>query len=318
MKIKRFDVLQEAFLRGLVEKNSDLWREYYWNKTGMEGENEVAEWLSAKLPDGVVILRDLNLECKGKTQVDFLVLADNFWWLIEVKNYNGVFKCQNQICYLRGEQMTGNQLDAMQNRVRVVENIAKEINKNIQVLSSMIFIHPNCEVECDEIMAFDIVLRHQFNRKIQMVRSQVNLQSDRYIPAYLKALSVYFDQHHDIFPVFENERWQQLIIGCRCPECGSYDQVASHKQINCSTCGHGMNKSAAAKDIFKQFSLLYYQQLESIRIKYLMDLSMNMIGRSTFYKVMDDYKIKQGRGRSSKYYDYYSDKLNQSPRLDEE
>lgn len=300
----RFKVLEELFLRHGFSKQSEFYREYYWQSVGQAGEEEMYAWLKERLPKQADIMHDLTLDYTGLTQCDFLVQAEEIWWLIEVKNYHGLTEYINNCCYLRGNELRSDQFAAMRNRVRIIENLANRFSKDVKVISTMIFIHPDAEVNWDSDETFAILTRNQINNYITNMLNNYDFtrpaknSSRKFIDAYLesypqKAITISDDIHNS------------LCTGCRCPKCQSYMLSFERKSVECQECGLRLKKEILVRESYKQLSLLNYFNKKKITIQQLFRLCNYKISRRYIQRIMKPYRVKDSQSVASYYYNYY-------------
>lgn len=193
------EVLEEMFARDLLDPQSEVYRDFVWQKNGELGELECLDWLCRSL-SGVVIYHDLELDYNAQTQVDLLVLADQAWWVIEVKNYARVFSYDGLECKFRGQGMRSDQVVAMRNRVRIIKELARAIDSRIQVEASMIFIHKEGEAVLAGEQGFAVIMRHQLNRHIEAMRGNHNWRRNDLAQEYYQILMRYHKLYPQVFP----------------------------------------------------------------------------------------------------------------------
>lgn len=293
------DILEEMYHRELLDPASDFFQKFIWLKHGAVGEEECMIWLREELPAGARIYHNIELEYNGKTQVDLLVMADEFWWVIEVKNYRGIFKVKDQTCELNGKAMQSDPMGAMRNRMRIMKELAFLIDPKIQVEGSMIFIHQESEVVLDRQEKFTVVLRHQLNRHIRDMRNKYHFQSIRQVDTYYQAIQKYHSPYPVKLPIVSDQDWIRVKKGCRCPRCNSYRLEFGHKKARCIDCHHKINKSDLVTDLYCQLCVLMHHQEKAITVKRLTDFSDNKLSKSTIYKSLAPYNIHQNKSRYS-------------------
>lgn len=114
----------------------------FWSlKQGYIGESEVAQWLEKYADDSWHVLSDYWFNYKSTMQADFLLIKENHWLVIEVKNFDGEFEYRNHECYINAHLMENNFMNAMATKVRRLTRIANEVSENIKVTGAMIFIN---------------------------------------------------------------------------------------------------------------------------------------------------------------------------------
>lgn len=293
------DILEEMYHRELLDPASDFFQKFIWLKHGAVGEEECMIWLREELPVGARIYHDVELEYNGKTQVDLLVMADEFWWVIEVKNYRGIFKVKDQTYELNGKAMQSDPIGAMRNRMRIMKELAFLIDPKIQVEGSMIFIHQESEVVLDRQEKFTVVLRHQLNRHIRDMRNKYHFQSIRQVDAYYQAIQKYHSPYPVNLPILSDQDWSRLKKGCRCPRCNSYNLDFYYKHTKCLNCGKETSKSEHAIDLYCQMSVLLHNQEKTITVRKLIEFSAHQLSCTGIKMSLNPYNLHQYRSKYS-------------------
>lgn len=290
------DLLDEMNARELIDKKTELFRDYIWLKNVELGELVCLNWLQKELGP-VVIYHNLELDYNGRTQVDLLVVADEVWWVVEVKNYHGVFEYITQISSLRGQPMHTDPIASMRNRMRIMKDLAASIDRRITVEGSMIFIHPESEARVDLQEGFDIIMRNQFNRHIQAMRQKFNFNRNRRVQDYHHKIMVHHSPYPVELPVISDADWDRMRKGCRCPQCNSYNLVAQKKFMACSDCGAVTAKNELAKDLYCQLCVLMHDQPKGITMGRLLELSNFQLSRTTLNNVLKPHVPKYHRNK---------------------
>ena len=297
------DVLEEMFARDLLDPQSEVYRDYVWQKNGDLGELECLDWLRRALP-GAVIHHDLELDYNGQTQVDLLVLADQAWWVIEVKNYLGVFSYDGVECKLRGQSMRSDQVVAMRNRVRIIKELAHAIDSRIQVEASMIFIHKEGEAVLAGEEDFAVVMRHQLNRHLEAMRGKHHWRRNGMAQDYYQIIMRYHKPYPQVLPVVSEADWMRMKKGCRCEKCRGYRLESRKKLMVCQGCGHSMTKRQLAQDLYCQLCVLFHHDDKAVTISRLCELSAGQISKTTFYYSLSPYIKKYNKYRFTYLHNY--------------
>lgn len=290
------DLLDEMNARELIDKKTELFRDYIWLKNGELGELVCLDWLQKELGP-VVIYHNLELDYNGRTQVDLLVVADNVWWVVEVKNYQGVFEYQDQTGKLRGRSMHTDPIASMRNRMRIMKDLAQTLDNRIVVEGSMIFINPDSEARVNTSENFYIIMRHQFKRHISEIRQKYNFAKNRLSETYYRRIMQYHSPYPVELPVISEADWDRMRKGCRCPQCNSYNLVARKKFMDCADCGAVTAKSELAKDLYCQLCVLMYDQPKGVTMGRLLELSNFQLSRTTLNNVLKPHVPKYHRNK---------------------
>ena len=291
-KIYRLDILIEYFYRGLLQKDSPELRDYYRGICGRAGENSMREILEEELQDQCLIIHDLLIEFNGLTQVDFLLMWNNFWCVIEVKNYSGLLRVENNICYHNDESLSKNQLAVMQNRLRIIKELAHKINPQIIVKGLFILIHPEGDHQIDAKYDFEILTRNQIKRYIRTHIAGKHIAHQQVINKDLQKILTYQTHFREQLPTMTNENWEKSYKGTRCPDCNHYLKPRKGWYLHCYNCGKKYSKQKLALDLHKQLTLLYHDQPKVITFKRISELSGGSIHQATIYRALTIFNKK--------------------------
>ncbi|MCZ0725477.1 nuclease-related domain-containing protein [Aerococcus kribbianus] len=305
-KFTRYQLLEEMYLRDLITKDSKLYRDYYWRKLGAEGEQEMGQFLQQYLPKQCQIIHDITFEFSGKTQCDFLLLGDRVWWLVEVKNYNGVMEYKNNQSLLRGEALRSDQFAAMRNRQRIIENMAHSVDPTTKVIASMVFIHPNSEVKWDSDEQFTIITRNQIKRHLQTVTEKYNFNN--YSKQDLEAIRRHQINFKEEGLTIDENTWTKIRKGCRCPNCQSYQLQVKKKYMYCLECKEKISKADMVFNVYKQLSLLSYNDKRPINRCNILNLAAQQFADSVITRSLKSYHIAKSNGKNYCYHNYYLQK----------
>lgn len=281
VKVNRVTVLKEMYLRDLLPFGSDLEKEYLRLKAGIDGEMELVNWLKELLGINSTILYDLHFKHFNRTQVDLMVLWDEYWWVIEVKNYDGLFEFSQNENKLRDWRMAVDQLASMRNRLRIVKDLAGSLDPRIQVDGSFMMIHPDGDIKVDSDEKFEILTRNQIKRAIKRRIMAHRTHTPWKIKKHLKALAQFIDPYPEEIPTLTPDLWKSCKKGVRCPECDHYLVESSQKSLKCPRCGHNSLKKNFVIDLFKQLLVLFHNQKEKVNASRLVEFSNHLISRNT-------------------------------------
>lgn len=292
MKINRLLVLDEMSKRGLLPIHSDLKKEFVRLKAGLEGELDLLDWLKRRLGSDVTIIHDLPIKYFNRTQVDIFVVWDEYWWVIEVKNYDGVLEVEEDKNIYNGRTLSVDQIAVMRNRMRIMSDLAHSIDSRIKVEGSFILIHPDSVLRIDKLEDFEILTRNEINHAIGK-RINANYESHAWkISRVLKEISKYILPYPEEIPVMSSEMWQDCMKGVRCPKCESYMEEYSKKKLKCPRCHRLEFKCQLVNDVVKQLSILSHNKKSFVSTRNLCQFTNQLIGKSTFSRVM---KNKEGK-----------------------
>lgn len=273
---------------------------------GQLGEDEVVNILEQKLPDGWLILRNVWLLIDGnRTEVDILVIAPKFWWVIEVKNYEGKFEYRDQFCYLNQKQIP-DQLAAYRNRIRIVKNIVKKLVRYTpEVYGSIIFINERCQVNAEDMPDAHLVMRYQLLWHIdEMLERHHQLNRYTIVEESLDLLKSYQTAHPFPPKILNADDFLQLKKGFCCPNCYKIDCYAVHRQIVCNNCQHAISKSEAVLRAACELGALFYTEAKIITTTKVAEFIGGAVHARTIRDILKANLTSYGKNNGTCYHNY--------------
>lgn len=289
--------------RGIRLNENATQRLYYLSK-GFEGEDTVYQWFQ-KYSDGQLkIVTDYWFNHGKDMQADLIVILNNRWIIVEVKNYYGCFEYRNHECFLNGKLMSDNYFNQLVHRTKRLQHIANEFNESIKVDSVIVFIDEHCEVNIATDTSIKIVQRHQLRAYI---KSLVEEQS-REVKIVSKQKVI---KHLDKFRVASP--FQPLIIegqkgmaeirrGISCFNCKSLNTRMTYKNVCCQSCGKKELKHLAVTRTALEMRYIFYYDKSMITRRGIYDFCGGTISKSVITKAMSKKFCLVNKGRNS-YYD---------------
>lgn len=285
--LSRLDVLDEMYHRGLLRSDSTEERDYFWLKAGRLGELKLKNLIFERNPN-CHLIHDLTIDYEGLTQIDLLVFWKNFWWVVEVKNYAGIFECKNNQCILRGQALRSDPIAAMRNRLRIITSLAKSIDPNIIVSGAFINIHPNGELIIDSVENFDFLTCNQIDRTIwQHVKENSPLKIEEF-NHLKKIIDSFRAKYPEILPIVTDENKEKIVKGLRCGNCKQYDWNVQWKNLICKNCSNKVQKIKATKELIEQVNILYHNKGE-ISYHFIHNFSNQLISMKTIGRCLHNY-----------------------------
>ena len=299
--ITRLDVLTERFHRGLIENYSPEMKDYYWRSSGLDGEMRMKEILEEYIKDQALIVHDLSIDYNGQTQVDFLVMWDAYWWVIEVKNYSGLFTFEEETCYLNGYPLRRNQLSDMQNRLRIMKEVAASVDPRIQVEGSFILVHPHGVCKLSKSHNFEVLTCNEIKLSIEMkLQASYAYHPKTVAQDYEKVLThqYYFKEE---LPTMTEADWKYCKKGVRCSNCESYFPERSGWYLICPNCGIRHLKVDLVQNLYQQLCTLYSDQAHAVTAKRLYEFSGQVLAKNTIRRGLEKI-VKLNKCSNQSYY----------------
>lgn len=273
--------------RGIILDNEAKKRLYSLSK-GFEGERLVYEWFEEIIDSNTQLISDYWFHHGKNMQVDLLVIINNKWLVVEVKNYFGKFEYKNNECYLNGKLMGDNHFTQLFHRTRRIQHIAAKLHTDIEVNSVMVFIGEHCEVDIESEIAIKVVLRNQLKYFINSIVNESRYErphcSKKEVTEVLNKYKVQSPYQPLLFS--ENKVNREMRKGITCARCQSYNTYATQKNIKCKVCSHVEQKRSTVLRTALELQYLYYYNPEKITSQKIYDVCGGVISRGFIYKTL--------------------------------
>ena len=238
----------------------------FWSlKQGYIGESEVAQWLEKYADDSWHVLSDYWFNYKSTMQADFLLIKENHWLVIEVKNFDGEFEYRNHECYINAHLMENNFMNAMATKVRRLTRIANEVSENIKVTGAMIFINEHCQVKLDYEFDYEIIQRNQFRN---FLKKQTEFLAQPLLPAYLNRIQKVLNRYSIENPFQPTglpiEDFATIHKGVTCPACHRFDVEITLRKVTCRHCHFKEAKSETILRSARQLRYVFFDNSEIV------------------------------------------------------
>lgn len=270
---------------------------------GYEGENIVYQWFKKYSKGQLNIITDYWFFHGKSMQVDLLVILNQRWIVIEVKNFYGKFEYRNHECYLRGKLMGDNYFTQLIHRTQRLQHIANELNPAIKVESVMVFIDEHCDVQITSDISTKVLQKHQLRAYVESLTNdskyeQQLLSLDRVIK--------HLEKYRVVSPfqpllLTDNKVEKELRRGVSCCECQSFNTKTSFKYVICQKCGKKEYKKAAIMRATLELRYIHYYHPTKITCRKIYEYCDKAISKSTIAQVLTTQFQVVNKGRSSFY-----------------
>lgn len=287
--MKKSKVLQQLDICKIREAILDkkMEREHYNLNEGHVGEAE--NYQRFKQFGSEYWRYDLNywFNHGKRMEVDMLVIAENQWLVIEVKNYKGLFEYKNNECFINGRLMSDNQVTKMNHRVNRIRHMAAEVSSEIEVIGAMVFINEHSDVKLESGNEFDIVMRNQLQRYIRKFRENNHFAMyDQTLNRVYQVLERHRDQTPFVPKSLSLEVFEQLRKGITCKSCDSFDVRMTYKYVECRSCSAREQKSEAILRTAYQLRYLYYDHPEMVTRRNVYEFCGGMVSERTINRTL--------------------------------
>lgn len=208
---------------------------------GKEGEATVLEYIAKFGGEKWTNFQNVWLDFHSPFECDILLATNKGLYSIEVKNLNGDFKYENDICYINGYQINQNYIFQTRRNSNNLKQILKRNHLSIEVQGVLVFAGVNNHIEINaEIEDIDIIARGQLRKFIENIKysegwhshSKINLKQ------LTEILEQYSYQPESFLPKpLTFGEMKPLRKGISCAHCDSFAVTQTRKFITCM-CGH--------------------------------------------------------------------------------
>ncbi|UUX35398.1 nuclease-related domain-containing protein [Fundicoccus culcitae] len=308
-ELQQLEILKQRHLSLTTVQSNRL----FTLRQGDEGEYEVSKYLNHFASPHWHIIADYWFD-KGKLmQVDFIIIIDYRWLILEVKNYDGFFRYENRQCTINGSSMDNDIVYQMHTRLNYLKEIAATVDSQIEVAGAMIFIGETSEVAIKDGVNFEIVLRHQLRSYLRRERQVSDYpMTSWYIDECLKALESFRVPNPFMPKSISDNQYSSLQKGVPCKKCGEFHLHNAKKSFVCNACGTRENKADTILRMTHQLRLLFFDHPEKITVANVHKLVRGEINKLTIQRTLDKAYVRLGKRRSY-YYDIPLDDPNQLP-----
>lgn len=271
---------------------------------GFEGEHTVYQWFQSYSKQSVHIIDDYWFYHGKNMQIDMLVIVDNRWIVVEVKNYHRYFEYSNNECYLNGKLMSDNHFIQLAHRTQRMRHIASELNPNIQVESVMVFIDEHCEINIQSKVSTKVIQRNQLKNYIETLSSEQKRRGDRVTSISLISKHLeYYRVPSPFKPKVIDDPTLQMSTrpGIHCAHCHSYQTLVSDRYIKCKACGHNEAKNLAICRVALELRYIHYYHPEKVTTHAIYELCGRTISKKTISQVLKTQYSKVDKGPRTYY-----------------
>lgn len=286
----------------LVDLDEKQKRRSWSLKLGFIGEAEVELWIKKYGNKHWHLIHDYWFYNKKTMQADFLIIKENQWLVIEVKNFDGKFEYKNHECTINHRLMDDDIMMSMSSKVSRLKRIASEVSAEIEVLGAMVFINEHCQVEIEQHVDFEIILRNQFKNFLKRHNDfmAMPLMPDHFNQVQ-KVLNRYVTKNPFQPTGFPVENFGLLRKGVTCKDCHSFDIDLSMKNVTCRDCHSKELKSDAILRSAEQLRYVFFDNAEMVTTRNVYEFTGGQISQGTIRKVLGNSYRKNGSTKAAYY-----------------
>lgn len=286
----------------LVDLDEKQKRRSWSLKLGFIGEAEVELWIKKYGNKHWHLIHDYWFYNKKTMQADFLIIKENQWLVIEVKNFDGKFEYKNHECTINHRLMDDDIMMSMSSKVSRLKRIASEVSAEIEVLGAMVFINEHCQVEIEQHVDFEIILRNQFKNFLKRHNDfmAMPLMPDHFNQVQ-KVLNRYVTKNPFQPTGLTVENFGLLRKGVTCKDCHSFDIDVLLKNVTCRHCHSKELKSDAILRSAEQLRYVFFDNAEMVTTRNVFEFTGGQISQGTIRKVLGNSYRKNGSTKAAYY-----------------
>jgi len=275
---------------------------------GFLGEQQMDKLVENFLAGKVTVIDDITLQYQSViVQIDKILVVGNIVYIIDMKFYQGNYILQNNSWQRGGKKLPTNILDQLRRAVRVLENIFKEQQMNLQVRGVLAFLNPDSNIEIKDNIPEKVLT---FN-EIPLWLLELNKQAleERY-PHLQSVLFQYQIEDFRTKRQLTLDEEKHLQKGICCPRCHQFHTRQDKHTVVCS-CGHKEVKAIAYTRTVTEYGVLFHDRalsLKELKTFFGKDLQLfylKYILKTYFVAIQSTTKKRFGHKNKGVLFDYW-------------
>lgn len=253
VRTREHRILESLDIRlGLPRENT---RQLARLRKGHEGEMRFRDFLKADLRSDCVVLYDLSFESNDSAfQIDCLIVQQREIWHLEVKNFEGDYKLQDNSFYSYAlDKRVQNPVGQLERGNVLLNQVLQANGYQFPVKSRVVFVNPRFMLfQCDR--PSNIIHPPQLPQFISSLNhnpSQLTSAHFKMVRKLMSALKRESDSSE--LPAYT---FSGLAKGIRCLECRGFLGV-SGKRLVCDGCGFSESRESGVMRNIAEFDLLF-------------------------------------------------------------
>lgn len=251
MRQKSHDLqyLEVLYQRGglTVEEEKEYWKLL----KGYQGEIQFDQMCHYFLSSEPTVMEDITLQLgKSVTQIDQLIAEGTVLWIIDIKNYQGKYKYENNCWTINGSILSNNICEQLSRACRITQQILNQEGIKMTVKGVLVFINPHSEVKIVDSIN-ELVLSSN-----QIPQWLMSLKKPRHSVAWQSAIENYRIPNYRTTRITTAEHFAKLKKGIRCPNCGSFATKKQHYHTLECSCGCFRVKEKAILRTISEYGII--------------------------------------------------------------
>lgn len=231
-------------------------QEYRRPLKGYEGEVEFDRFCDIFLNEKIPFLNDVDL-CvnQSDTQIDKMILQGGLLCLVDIKNWQGNYRFENNNWSINGKIISGNICEQLNRSVGITQQGFNQAGISVKVIGVLAFIHSNAQIELVDPISTTVLMYNEIPKWLKSLRPQAydlrweNVIRHFQVSAYRQCRTTSL------------ERFNSLAKGIVCPHCGCLKAKKQERQkLICPSCGYVETKKVAFKRTICECGLIMHHQ----------------------------------------------------------
>lgn len=287
---------------------------------GLLGEQQMDQLAEMFLSGKVLVIDDITLRYQNTVvQIDKLLIIGNTIYVIDVKFYQGNYILQNNSWIFGGKFLTTNILEQLRKAMRVIVNIFREQQIDLEVKGVLAFLNPKSSIQIKDQIPETVLSFNEIPAWLLGLNQQT---ANEY---YYDCQSVLFQYRIDNYRsqrTLSIEEEKQLQKGIRCSRCHQLKVVDKRHTVRCD-CGYVEPKETAYTRTICEFGVIFHDQ--DLKLKKLKEFFgeqvdehyLKYILKRHFVSIKSTPKKKFGHQNKGIIFDYwFEDKIRYFKKLE--
>ena len=294
------EVLEVMNKRSFSQNHEDA-RKLKRLRAGAAGEEVVADYLNKYGSSKWSLMQNFWLDYFGTLECDGLLLTGRDLYVLEVKNYSGLYEYENGISKLNHRELSVNPIYQTQKATMKVRELVSSRFPNIKVHGVLIFVGIDSQIRIkSEGLDILIVQRHELKGLIESIAEEEvsgwsNVENLNDVVQFIQT-----HQTKNPYPVepLTPEDLADLQKGILCENCANSTVAVTKKFVKCR-CGHIESREKATIRTICEYGVLNFTK--PLTANALLDFFNGQASRGYIIKVLKNHFRLISRGRE----DYY-------------
>lgn len=266
---------QLDFLTILKSRCSEVFLEserlYNSLHAGEMGEQEVVRFFQQHGREHWRFIRNYWADLSGTFESDLILITRHLIYVIEVKNYTGIFKYNEGLSTIDGADISSNCVFQARRSSKNLRKMLSALVGANNVRGALVFVGANNEVHIQShVEDIEIVQRNQLMRFVQKIVAEEDAM--RYgksidVAAVVSRLKQFQTGNPFTFEPVTEEQMMRVRTGIRCADCGRFSVDVSRKFVKCQ-CGCVELRDEAMVRTICEYGVLRFD--DQLRVKELM------------------------------------------------